>query len=210
MKLAIVDYGMGNLHSVAKAIERLGYEAVVSGDSAVLLAADGILLPGVGAFGDAMEQLTSSGLDSTLRQAVDSGKPLLGICLGMQLLFTASEEHGQHDGLGLLPGRAVRFSPESGLKVPHMGWNRLQFKQPDHPLLAGLDEGHVYFVHSYHVLPEREQDLLAVTDYGQPVTAIVGRGNVFGMQFHPEKSGELGMALLRNFLTLVASGAAIS
>lgn len=210
MKLAIVDYGMGNLHSVAKAIERLGYEAVVSGDAAVLLAADGILLPGVGAFGDAMEQLTASGLDGTLRQAVDSGKPLLGICLGMQLLFSASEEHGLHDGLGLLPGRAVRFSPESGLKVPHMGWNRLQFKQPEHPLLAGLDEGHVYFVHSYHVLPEREQDLLAVTDYGQPVTAIVGRGNVFGMQFHPEKSGELGMALLRNFLALVASGAAIS
>lgn len=210
MKLAIVDYGMGNLHSVAKAIERLGYEAVVSGDAAVLLAADGILLPGVGAFGDAMEQLTASGLDGTLRQAVDSGKPLLGICLGMQLLFSASEEHGLHVGLGLLPGRAVRFSPESGLKVPHMGWNRLQFKQPEHPLLAGLDEGHVYFVHSYHVLPEREQDLLAVTDYGQPVTAIVGRGNVFGMQFHPEKSGELGMALLRNFLALVASGAAIS
>ncbi|AZS13171.1 imidazole glycerol phosphate synthase subunit HisH [Paenibacillus lutimineralis] len=210
MKLAIVDYGMGNLHSVAKAIERLGYEAVVSGDAAVLLAADGILLPGVGAFGDAMEQLTASGLDGTLRQAVDSGKPLLGICLGMQLLFSASGEHGLHDGLGLLPGRAVRFSPESGLKVPHMGWNRLQFKQPEHPLLAGLDEGHVYFVHSYHVLPEREQDLLAVTDYGQPVTAIVGRGNVFGMQFHPEKSGELGMALLRNFLALVASGAAIS
>ncbi|HEY4392293.1 MAG TPA: imidazole glycerol phosphate synthase subunit HisH [Paenibacillus sp.] len=210
MKLAIVDYGMGNLHSVAKAIERLGYEAVVSGDAAVLLAADGILLPGVGAFGDAMEQLTASGLDGTLRQAVDSGKPLLGICLGMQLLFTASEEHGTNDGLGLLPGRAVRFSPESGLKVPHMGWNRLQFKQPDHPLLAGLDEGHVYFVHSYHVLPEREQDLLAVTDYGQPVTAIVGRGNVFGMQFHPEKSGELGMALLRNFLAMVESGAVIS
>ncbi|WP_068779158.1 imidazole glycerol phosphate synthase subunit HisH [Paenibacillus sp. GM2] len=210
MKLAIVDYGMGNLHSVAKAIERLGYEAVVSGEAAVLLAADGILLPGVGAFGDAMEQLTASGLDGTLRQAADSGKPLLGICLGMQLLFSASEEHGLHDGLGLLPGHAVRFSPECGLKVPHMGWNRLQFKQPEHPLLAGLDEGHVYFVHSYHVLPEREQDLLAVTDYGQPVTAIVGRGNVFGMQFHPEKSGELGMALLRNFLALVASGAAIS
>ncbi|NWL86004.1 imidazole glycerol phosphate synthase subunit HisH [Paenibacillus sp. 79R4] len=210
MKLAIVDYGMGNLHSVAKAIERLGYEAVVSGEAAVLLAADGILLPGVGAFGDAMEQLTASGLDGTLRQAADSGKPLLGICLGMQLLFSASEEHGLHDGLGLLPGHAVRFSPECGLKVPHMGWNRLQFKQPEHPLLSGLDEGHVYFVHSYHVLPEREQDLLAVTDYGQPVTAIVGRGNVFGMQFHPEKSGELGMALLRNFLALVASGAAIS
>lgn len=207
MRIAIVDYGMGNLHSVAKAIERLGYEATVSGDAAGILEADGILLPGVGAFGDAMEQLAASGLDGVLRQAAGSGIPLLGICLGMQLLFTESEEHGLHEGLGLLPGRAVRFSPEGGLKVPHMGWNRLQFKQPEHPLLAGLDEGHVYFVHSYHVLPEREGDLLAVTDYGQPVTAMVGRGNVFGMQFHPEKSSELGLALLRNFLTLAESGA---
>ncbi|WP_120464214.1 imidazole glycerol phosphate synthase subunit HisH [Paenibacillus aceti] len=207
MRIAIVDYGMGNLHSVAKAIERLGYEAAVSGDAAGILEADGILLPGVGAFGDAMEQLAASGLDGVLRQAAGSGTPLLGICLGMQLLFTESEEHGLHEGLGLLPGRAVRFSPEGGLKVPHMGWNRLQFKQPEHPLLAGLDEGHVYFVHSYHVQSEREGDLLAVTDYGQPVTAMVGRGNVFGMQFHPEKSSELGLALLRNFLTLVESGA---
>lgn len=203
MNLAIVDYGMGNLHSVGKAVERLGYDGIVTGDEAAILAADGVLLPGVGAFGDAMEHLRASGLDAVVRQAAAGGKPLLGICLGMQLLFDESEEHGQHEGLGILPGRAVRFAGGAGYKVPHMGWNRLAFLQPDNPLLAGLDEGHVYFVHSYHVLPEQQEDLLAVTDYGHPVTAIVGRGNVYGMQFHPEKSGQLGMALLRNFLAIV-------
>ncbi|WP_270620048.1 imidazole glycerol phosphate synthase subunit HisH [Paenibacillus macerans] len=202
MRIAIVDYGMGNLHSVGKAVERLGYEGIVTGDEARVLAADGVLLPGVGAFGDAMEHLRASGLDAVVRQAAASGKPLLGICLGMQLLFDESEEHGRNEGLGLLPGRAVRFAGGAGLKVPHMGWNRLEFLQPENPLLAGLEEGHVYFVHSYHVLPERREDLLAVTDYGHPVTAIVGRGNVYGMQFHPEKSGQLGMALLRSFLAL--------
>jgi len=211
--IAIVDYGMGNLHSVSKAVERLGYEGLVTGDADAILGADGVLLPGVGAFGDAMEHLRASGLDGVVRQAAAAGVPLLGICLGMQLLFGESEEHGRNEGLGLLPGRAVRFAGGSagadaeggvrgGLKVPHMGWNRLEFLQPGNPLLAGLEEGHVYFVHSYHVLPERKEDLLAVTDYGHPVTAIVGRGNVYGMQFHPEKSGELGMGLLRNFLAL--------
>lgn len=227
MTIAIVDYGMGNLHSVSKAVERLGYEGLVTGDADAILGADGVLLPGVGAFGDAMEHLRASGLDGVVRQAAAAGVPLLGICLGMQLLFGESEEHGRNAGLGLLPGRAVRFAggdsvgvggngsgqgdsvgvgaeggSRGGLKVPHMGWNRLEFLQPDNPLLAGLEEGHVYFVHSYHVLPERKEDLLAVTDYGHPVTAIVGRGNVYGMQFHPEKSGELGMGLLRNFLAL--------
>ncbi len=119
----------------------------------------------------------------------------------MQLLFGESEEHGRNEGLGILPGRAVRFAG-GGYKVPHMGWNRLSFLQPESPLLAGLEEGHVYFVHSYHVEPQAKSDLIAVTDYGHPVTAIVGRDNVYGMQFHPEKSGELGMALLRNFLAL--------
>lgn len=203
MNIAIVDYGMGNLHSVSKAVERLGYEGRVTADEAQILAADGVLLPGVGAFGDAMEHLRASGLDAVVRQAAGQGAPLLGICLGMQLLFGESEEHGRNEGLGLLPGRAVRFAGAEGYKVPHMGWNRLAFLQPENPLLAGLEEGHVYFVHSYHVLAEQQEDVLAVTDYGHPVTAVVGRGNVFGMQFHPEKSGELGMALLRNFLTLV-------
>lgn len=203
MSLAIVDYGMGNLHSVSKAIERLGYEALITSGAAEILAADGVLLPGVGAFGDAMAQLQANGLDQVVRQAAASGQPLLGICLGMQLLFEGSEEHGQHRGLGLLPGRVVRFAGGS-YKVPHMGWNRLDFVQPEHPLLRGLQEGHVYFVHSYHVLPQQKSDLLGVTDYEQPVTAIVGRGNVLGMQFHPEKSGELGMGLLRNFLTIAS------
>lgn len=201
MAIAIVDYGMGNLHSVSKAVERLGYEPLVTGNREELLSADGVILPGVGAFGDAMEQLRKTGLDAVMKEAAAVGKPLLGICLGMQLLFSRSEEHGNHEGLDMLHGSVVRFAG-GDYKVPHMGWNALQFQKPEHPLLAGLEEGHVYFVHSYHVLPEAQEDLLAVTDYGQPVTAIVGRGSVYGMQFHPEKSGELGMSLLRNFLAL--------
>ncbi|QTH42109.1 imidazole glycerol phosphate synthase subunit HisH [Cohnella sp. LGH] len=194
--IAIIDYGMGNLHSVSKAVERLGCEARVTSDPREILAADGAILPGVGAFGDAMANLRETGLVDTVKEYAASGKPFLGICLGMQLLFTESEEHGTHRGLDLLPGRVVRF--QGDYKVPHMGWNELTFKQ-ESPLFEGVEPGHVYFVHSYHALPERESDLLAVTDYYQPVTAIVGRGSVYGMQFHPEKSGELGMALLRKF-----------
>lgn len=201
MAIAIVDYGMGNLHSVSKAVERLGYKPLVTGEREEILAADGIILPGVGAFGDAMEQLRETSLDSVMKEAAESGKPLLGICLGMQLLFSRSEEHGKFEGLDILPGSVVRFTG-GDYKVPHMGWNSLQFEKREHPLFAGLEEGHVYFVHSYHVLPEVQADLLAVTDYGQPVTAIVGRDSVYGMQFHPEKSGELGMSLLHNFLAL--------
>jgi len=194
--IAIIDYGMGNLHSVSKAVERLGCEARVTSDPREILAADGAILPGVGAFGDAMANLRETGLVDTVKEYAASGRPFLGICLGMQLLFTESEEHGTHRGLDLLPGRVVRF--QGDYKVPHMGWNELTFKQ-ESPLFEGVEPGHVYFVHSYHALPERESDLLAVTDYYQPVTAIVGRGSVYGMQFHPEKSGELGMALLRKF-----------
>ncbi|MBO2945411.1 imidazole glycerol phosphate synthase subunit HisH [Paenibacillus sp. F411] len=201
MAIAVVDYGMGNLHSVSKAVERLGYEPLITGVREEILSADGIILPGVGAFGDAMEHLRESGLDQVMREAAARTAPLLGICLGMQLLFSQSEEHGVHEGLNILPGKVVRFTG-GDYKVPHMGWNSLSFLQPDVPLFAGLEEGHVYFVHSYHVLPEVKSDLLAVTDYGQPVTAIVGRGHVYGMQFHPEKSGELGMSLLRGFLAL--------
>lgn len=202
MTVAIVDYGMGNLHSVSKAIERLGYECLVTGDAEQILAADSVILPGVGAFGDAMEHLRSNGLDAVVKKVADGTQPMLGICLGMQLLFSSGEEYGTHEGLGIVPGSVIRFEPREGYKVPHMGWNRLSFLKQDSPLLEGLEEGHVYFVHSYHALVERESDLLAVTDYGYPVTAIVGRGNVFGMQFHPEKSGELGMQLLGNFLKL--------
>lgn len=206
MAVAIVDYGMGNLHSVSKAVERLGYTSLVTSDAGEILAADSVILPGVGAFGDAMEHLRESGMDEVVRAAASAGQPVLGICLGMQLLFSSSEEHGEHKGLGLLPGAVVRFAPRDGYKVPHMGWNKLSFRQPESPLLAGLAEGHVYFVHSYHALAA-DGDLLAVTDYGHPVTAIVGRDNVYGMQFHPEKSGELGIKLLGNFLRLQAQQA---
>lgn len=202
MTIAIVDYGMGNLHSVSKAVERLGYECVVTGEAEQILAADHVILPGVGAFGDAMGHLRESGLDLVVKKVAAGGQPLLGICLGMQLLFSNSDEHGSHEGLDILSGSVVRFEPREGYKVPHMGWNKLSFRQPQSPLLLGLEEGHVYFVHSYHALVARESDLLAVTDYGYPVTAIVGQGNVFGMQFHPEKSGELGIKLLGNFLKL--------
>ncbi|WP_282938901.1 imidazole glycerol phosphate synthase subunit HisH [Paenibacillus sp. RC67] len=197
--IAIIDYGMGNLHSVSKAVERLGYEAVITSDEQQIMAADGAILPGVGAFGDAMEHLRESQLDGTVKRFAETGKPLLGICLGMQLLFSRSEEHGSHEGLNLLPGSVVRF--QGSYKVPHMGWNRLQFVQQS-PLFKGIEEGHVYFVHSFHVQPEQSSDLLATTDYYQQVTAIVGRNQVYGMQFHPEKSGSIGMRLLGNFLEL--------
>lgn len=197
--IAIIDYGMGNLHSVSKAVERLGYEALVTSDPDEIMAADGAILPGVGAFGDAMDNLRETGLKDTVLRYAASGKPLLGICLGMQLLFAESEEHGKHEGLSLLPGKVIRF--RGPYKVPHMGWNKLSFRKAS-PLLEGLEEGHVYFVHSYHAIPEQTADLLATTDYYQAVTAIVGRNNVYGMQFHPEKSGELGMRLLERFLTL--------
>ncbi|PDO11352.1 MAG: imidazole glycerol phosphate synthase subunit HisH [Candidatus Reconcilbacillus cellulovorans] len=198
--IGIVDYGMGNLHSVRKAIERLGYEAVVTADAAKLASCSAAVLPGVGAFGDAMRELRASGLDRAVIGFAASGRPLLGICLGMQLLFEESEEFGRHEGLGLLPGRVVRF--DAGLKVPHMGWNELCLERPDHPLFAGFSGGYVYFVHSYHACVGCRDDLLATTDYGGPVAAVVGRGNVFGMQFHPEKSGAVGIALLANFLRL--------
>lgn len=201
MAIAIVDYGMGNMHSVSKAVERLGYEALITSVESEILSADGVILPGVGAFGDAMAQLRQSSLDAVVQKVAAGKQPLLGICLGMQLLFSISEEHGSYKGLDILPGSVVRFAG-GDYKVPHMGWNNLKYMEQESPLFAGLAEGYVYFVHSYHVLPEVKTDLLARTDYGQPVTAIVGRGSVFGMQFHPEKSGELGMSLLRNFLKL--------
>lgn len=202
--IAIIDYGMGNLHSVSKAVERLGYEAVVTADESRLMEASGAILPGVGAFGDAMAHLRDSGLDAAVKRYAAAGKPLLGICLGMQLLFSHSEEHGEHDGLDLLPGQVVRF--RGGFKVPHMGWNRLSFRDAQSPIFAGLEEGHVYFVHSYHVQAERASDVLATTGYYGEVTAIVGRGSVYGMQFHPEKSGPVGMRLLDNFLRLATVG----
>ncbi|MCY7484362.1 imidazole glycerol phosphate synthase subunit HisH [Paenibacillus alvei] len=202
--IAIVDYGMGNLHSVSKAVERLGYEFILTNSREDLLTAAGVILPGVGAYGDAMLALRASGLIPTLHEIVESGKPMLGICLGMQLLFEGSDEHGYHEGLGMLPGRAVRFEGGS-YKVPHMGWNKLRWKQAAylHPFAEGIEEGHVYFVHSYRVVAEERTDVLATCSYGGvEVTAIVGRGSLYGMQFHPEKSGALGQCLLGRFLAL--------
>lgn len=194
--IGIIDYGMGNLHSVSKALERLGHDYRFISRPAELAECDGVILPGVGAFGDAMANLRELNMVEPLREYAESGRPFLGICLGMQLLFEQSEEHGIHQGLGILPGEVVRFSGE--FKIPHMGWNKLAFLQ-DVPVLQGVEEGYVYFVHSYYVRPGKRDVLWAVTDYYQEVPTVVGRDRVCGMQFHPEKSGEVGMKMLANF-----------
>jgi imidazole glycerol-phosphate synthase subunit HisH len=200
--IGIVDYGMGNLFSVSKALERLNADYFISSDKAELLSADALLLPGVGSFRDAMEVLQVD----TIKEFAASGKPLLGICLGMQLLFEDSDENGLTKGLGLLPGKVRRFPGTTGAgetyKVPHMGWNKLEFVNSS-PLLEGLEEDYVYFVHSYYVSAENSEVLLAKANYHEEVSAVVGRDNIFGMQFHPEKSSKLGIALLKNFLKLV-------
>jgi imidazole glycerol-phosphate synthase subunit HisH len=214
--IAIVDYGVGNLRSVQKALELVGAAAVVSSDPETLAAASGLVLPGVGAFGDGMASLTGCGLVDPVRRHVAVGKPLLGICLGMQLLFEESDEMGRHRGLGFLPGRVVRF-PEGELKVPHVGWNRVRHRlRADHRggeypssglarLLAGIPDGaHAYFVHSYYVLPQNPGDVLATTEYALEFASMVGRGSTWGAQFHPEKSQEVGLRLLANFSALVA------
>ncbi|MDP5275818.1 imidazole glycerol phosphate synthase subunit HisH [Chengkuizengella axinellae] len=206
--IAIIDYGIGNLHSVSKAIERLGYETCVTSSEKEILAADGAILPGVGAFGDAMKHLRETGLQEVVYKFVDTGKPLLGICLGMQLLFSSSEEYGEHKGLDLLPGHVVRF--QGDYKIPHMGWNRLDVKQPTHLLFEGIESGYVYFVHSFHVKLDDPANLLATTDYYQEVTAVVGKDNVFGMQFHPEKSSDVGISLLSNFLKTTVVSVSLS
>lgn len=203
--IAIIDYGMGNLHSVSKALERLGYEYEIVDTPEKLQSAEGAILPGVGAYGDAMRNLQQQGFTSAIREFAASGRPLFGICLGMQLLFKESEEHGQHEGLGIFPGAIRRFKGD--YKIPHMGWNRLKFLQSN-PLLADVEEGYAYFVHSYFLQPESTDRsvLLATADYFQEVPAIVGLGNVFATQFHPEKSGDVGMKLLENFAKMVKEG----
>ncbi len=195
--IGIIDYGVGNLFSLKSSFEAIGQEVFVSGDTAELSKADRLILPGVGAFGDAAEKLRQSGLDAFVRQAAAKGTPLMGICLGMQLLFEESHEYGCHKGLGLLRGKVVPMQPE-GLKIPHIGWNSLH-KTADSPLLAGVKEGDfVYFVHSFHA-QGCEDSLVAVTEYGMTVTAAVQKGNVMGCQFHPEKSGQVGLAILKAF-----------
>jgi len=197
--IVIIDYGMGNLRSVQKAIEAVGHSAEISGDPDQVRRASKVILPGVGAFEDAMAELRKSGLDEAFREAVKSGKPCLGVCLGLQLLFDVSEEDGEHQGLGLLPGRVVRFEPRPGIKIPHMGWNTLRVVRPC-PLLEGLgDDPSVYFVHSYHAVASDRDDVAAVADYPDPFTAVVWRDNLAACQFHPEKSQRVGLQIYANF-----------
>ncbi len=197
----IVDYGMGNLRSVERALAAVGGPSRISGDPEVVRKSERLILPGVGAFGDAMQNLKRAGLDDAILEAADGGTPLLGLCLGLQLLFCGSEEFGIHEGLGLIPGSVRRFE-ETGLRVPHVGWNQLQDIRSD-PLLANIAEGsYFYFVHSYYVVAENDSDVLCRTEYGRRFCSVARRGNVRGAQFHPEKSQEAGRRLLRNFLTI--------
>jgi glutamine amidotransferase len=200
--IAIVDYGIGNLGSVTKAFRHVGAATELVSDPRRLGGVDALVLPGDGAFGATMHEIRGRGLEAGLRQAVAAGTPLLGVCVGMQVLFEESEEHGRHAGLGFLPGRVRRFEPP--LRVPHMGWNRLRTCRP-HPALASLQDGaHLYFVHSYYAAAAPE-DVLATSDYGGEFAAVVGRGRVLGMQFHPEKSQAVGLGLVRSFVDWVAS-----
>lgn len=198
--IAIVDYGIGNLGSVTKGFRHVGAEVQLTGDPEALRRASALVLPGDGAFGATMDEIESRGLVPILREAVDNGTPLLGICIGMQVLFEESEEHGVFQGLGLLPGRVRRF--DDTLTVPHMGWNQLHPRQ-EHPLLEGIADGaHVYFVHSYFCDAPAEVTI-ATSDYGRDFAAIVGRENVLGVQFHPEKSQQVGLRMVANFVRFV-------
>ena len=199
--IAIADYGMGNLKSVSKAFEHLDCRVTVTRDPHVLLKATHIVLPGVGAFPDGMNNLKRFGLTEPIRQAIAAGKPFLGICLGMQLLFTESEEFGLHQGMGIIPGRVIRFNPSSSknLKVPHMGWNSIEIKQKT-PVLDRIENGSaVYFVHSYYVVPEDTRLISTETVYVIPFASSILLNNIFASQFHPEKSQTVGLRLLENF-----------
>jgi glutamine amidotransferase len=201
--LAVIDYGAGNLRSVLHALNYLGVESIrLVRNARDLRGATRIILPGVGAFGAGMKKLEEQHLIQPIKDAVFSGIPYLGICLGMQFLFEVSDEMGEHRGLGILPGRVTRFPNMPGFKVPHMGWNRLRAVRPS-PLLAGLPgDAYAYFVHSYYCAPAHEGDVLAVVDYGIRVTAAVEHGHIWGVQFHPEKSQQTGLQILANFLEL--------
>jgi len=201
--IAVIDYGVGNLFSLCQSLKAIGQEPVVTGDPEMLRKADRLFLPGVGAFADAANKLRERGLDTVIKEEVAKGKPLMGICLGMQLLFEESEEYGTWKGLGLIPGRVVPMEgviPKE-LKVPHIGWNALHFPEGKgrHPVLETVKEGEcVYFVHSYYAT-DCVESIIATTEYGAELTAAVAKGNVVGCQFHPEKSGSVGLAILKTF-----------
>ncbi len=206
--IAIVDYGMGNLHSVQKALQRFGADARIVERPSDLPPAEKIVLPGVGAFEDAIGRLRSHQLAEPIRDAIAAGTPFLGICLGYQMLFEVSYENGEHTGLGILGGEVVRFDfsdiPDGGaLRIPHMGWNRIRPRRAGCPLLCGVEDGqYMYFAHSYHAAPSDEEVVLTATDYGYPFASSVWRENLFATQFHPEKSQAAGLKLLENFVGL--------
>jgi len=204
--IAIVDYGMGNLRSVEKAFLAVGHPAVVTSDPHKIAKADRVVLPGVGAFGAAMENLRASGMDEAVISAIRAGKPFMGICLGLQLLFTESDEMGHFTGLDLIPGRVIQFfqpedrTPETeALKVPHMGWNVLTVRKPAPPLKDFSESGMVYFVHSFYVAPEDPEVIAVTSRHGIEFCAGIWKDNMFAVQFHPEKSGSVGLAMLKNF-----------
>jgi imidazole glycerol-phosphate synthase subunit HisH len=200
--IVIIDYQMGNLRSVQKGFEKAGHAAVISGDPGAIEAAERVVLPGVGAFEDAMMELRRRQLVGPILAAIDAGKPFLGICLGLQLLFDVSYEDGEHAGLGVIAGEVIRFVPGEGRKVPHMGWNQLEMRRSA-PILAGIPDGrHFYFVHSYYVVPRDEGVIAAETCYGAPFCSVIWRDNLFATQFHPEKSQRDGLHILKNFAEL--------
>ncbi len=198
MRTIILDYGAGNLRSVLRAVEHAGFTADIADDPRALDDAEAVILPGVGAAADTMSNLRARGVVEPIKEYIDSGRPFLGVCMGQQALFDVSEEGGEHECLGILPGRVVRFS--NGLKVPHMGWNQVRIVKP-HPIFDGIDDGsYFYFVHSYYVDPQDKSVVATMTDYGLPFVSSVWRDNIFACQFHPEKSQALGLALISNFL----------
>jgi imidazole glycerol-phosphate synthase subunit HisH len=200
--VAVVDYGMGNVRSVLNALERIEAPAELVGEPAAVASAERVLIPGVGAFRDAIAALRERGLAQAVRDAAGAGTPILGVCLGMQLLASRSLEFGEYEGLDLIPGTVRYLETDPALRIPHVGWNDVDVRVPDDPLVRELgDEATCYFVHSYEFVPDDQATVTAVTDYGRPVTACVGRERVFGAQFHPEKSGEDGLTLLRSFVT---------
>ena len=199
---AIIDYDAGNIKSVEKALLKLGEEAVITRDSDIILNSDRVILPGVGAFGAAMDKLRSYGLEEIIHKVVEKGTPFLGICLGLQLLFEKSEENKEVKGLGLLPGEILRFPEERGLKIPHIGWNSLKFPNPG-MLFKGIPEdAYVYFVHSYYLRAKDDAIVTATAEYGELIHASVEKDNVFACQFHPEKSSEIGLTILNNFINI--------
>jgi glutamine amidotransferase len=198
--IAIIDYDAGNIKSVEKALQYLGEETMITRDEKTILSADGVILPGVGAFGDAMEKLHSYGLVPVIRRCVEKNIPFLGICLGLQLMFESSEESPGVEGLGLLAGRIVRIPAENGLKVPHIGWNNLHFMNQGRLFKGVPENSYVYFVHSYYLQAADREIVKATTEYGALIHAAVEKDNLFACQFHPEKSSETGMQILRNFI----------